>query len=250
MQTNVAILIPAYEPDEKLVELITRLRRDFVHLVLVDDGSVKEGARKVFERIRGDVDVLLVHEVNRGKGAALRTGIAWVRNHLPEVRAVVTADSDGQHTSKDIIHVAEAAVDYPDGLVLGVREFTGTVPFRSRFGNIWTRILFWLITGLPVRDTQTGLRAIPRGLFDRMLAIAGDRYEYEIRMLVVARRHAAKPLQLTIETIYINDNRASHFRPLHDTVLTQWALFSARFLGLGLPKNTGAAHSVTGRKGN
>ena len=249
MLKDVAILIPAYEPDVRLEELIARLRRDFAHLVVVDDGSVGEGAREVFARIRDGVDVLLVHEVNRGKGAALRTGIAWVRDHLPEVRAVVTADSDGQHTSKDIVRIAEAAEDYPDGLVLGVREFTGTVPFRSRFGNTWTRILFWLITGLPVRDTQTGLRAIPRGLFDRMLAIGGDRYEYEIRMLVDARRHAARPLQLPIETIYIDDNRASHFRPLHDTVLTQWALFSARFLGLGLPKNTGAGHSVTGRKG-
>ena len=247
MQTNVAILIPAYEPDEKLVELITRLRRDFMHLVVVDDGSVKEGARDVFARVRGDVDALLVHEVNRGKGAALRTGIAWVRDHLPEVCAVVTADSDGQHASKDIVRVAEAVVDHPGGLVLGVREFTGTVPFRSRFGNTWTRILFRLITGLPVRDTQTGLRAIPRGLFDRMLAIAGNRYEYEIRMLVDARRHAMKPLQLPIETIYIDDNRASHFRPFHDTVLTQWALFSARFLGSGLPKNMGAGHSVTGK---
>ena len=249
MQTNGAILMPAYEPDEKLVELITRLRRDFAHLVVVDDGSVKEGARKVFERIRGDVDVLLVHKVNRGKGVALRTGIAWIRDHLPAVCAVVTADSDGQHASKDIVRVAEAAVGHPDGLVLGVREFTGTVPFRSRFGNMWTRILFWLLTGLPVRDTQTGLRAIPRGLFDRMLMIVGDRYEYEIRMLVDARHHAAKPLQLTIETIYINDNRASHFHPFRDTVLTQWALCSARFLGLGLPKNTGAGHAVTGRKG-
>ena len=250
MLKNVAILIPAYEPDEKLVELIARLRGDFVHLVIVDDGSVEEGARKVFARLRDDVDVLLVHEVNRGKGAALRTGIAWVRDHLPDVCAVVTADSDGQHTSKDIIRVAEAAVDHPDGLVLGVREFTGTVPLRSRFGNTWTRVLFWLITGLPVRDTQTGLRAIPRGLFDRMLAIGGDRYEYEIRMLVDARRHAVKPLQLPIETIYIEDNRASHFRPFHDTVITQWALFSARFLGLGLPKNMGIGRSVTDQKGH
>ena len=230
MLKNVAILIPAYEPDEKLVELIARLRGDFAHLVVVDDGSVGEGARKVFARIRDDVDVLLVHEVNRGKGAALRTGFAWVRDHLPEVVAVVTADSDGQHTPKDIARVAEAAVDYPDGLVLGVREFTGTVPFRSRFGNTWTRILFRLVTGLPIRDTQTGLRAIPRGLFDRMLAIGGDRYEYEIRMLVDARRHAARPLQLSIETVYIDANRASHFHPLRDTVLTQWALFSAWFL--------------------
>ena len=223
----VAILIPAYDPDEKLVSLVAALRPAFPHLVLVDDGSTR--GRDCLGLVRDRVDALLVHGVNRGKGAALRTGLAWIREHLPAVRVVVTADSDGQHRPADIRRVAEAALGHPDGLVLGVREFSGKVPFRSRLGNIWTRVLFRLLTGLPVRDTQTGLRGIPRGLVDRLLAIPGDRYEYEIRMLVDARRHAAPPLQVPIETVYLEGNGSSHFRPFRDALLTQVALWSARF---------------------
>ncbi|MGN0845910.1 MAG: glycosyltransferase family 2 protein [Kiritimatiellia bacterium] len=226
---RVAILIPAFEPDAKLVELVARLRETFAHIVVVDDGSTQSAARETFAAIRGQIDALLVHEVNRGKGAALRTGFAWIRDHLPMVRAVVTADSDGQHAPEDIRRVAEATLDHPDGLVLGVREFVGAIPFRSRLGNIWTRLFFWLLTGIAVRDTQTGLRGIPRGLLERMLALTGDRYEYEMRMLVDARHHAAKPFQLPIKTIYIDGNKSSHFRPLRDTLLTQCALLSARF---------------------
>lgn len=223
---DIAILIPVYEPDEKLAALVEDLRPSFPHLVLVDDGSTR--GRDVLDAVRGRVEALLVHDVNRGKGAALRTGLAWIRAHLPSVRAVVTADSDGQHRPNDIRRVAEASLGHPEGLVLGVREFAGKVPFRSRFGNAWTRIMFRLLTGLPVRDTQTGLRGLPRALFDRLLAIPGDRYEYEIRMLVDARRHPAPPLQVPIETVYIEGNRSSHFRPFKDALRTQWALWAAR----------------------
>lgn len=224
---DVAILIPAYDPDGKLAALVDELRPAFRHLVLVDDGSVR--GRDVLDAVRGRVEVLLAHEANRGKGAALKTGLAWIRDNLPGVRAVVTADSDGQHRPADIRRVAEASLGHPDGLVLGVREFAGKVPFRSQLGNYWTRALFRLVTGLPVRDTQTGLRGIPRPLVDRLLRLPGDRYEYEIRMLVDARRHPAPPLQVSIETVYIDGNRSSHYRPFRDTLSTQWALFGARF---------------------
>ncbi len=226
---KVAVLIPAYEPDEKLTELARSLRDVFAHIVVVDDGSANPVARAVFAEIRGLVDVVLVHDANRGKGAALKTGIAWIRDHLPEIEIAVTADSDGQHTPNDILRVAKVARRHPECLVLGVRRFRGKVPFRSQFGNMWARLFFRLLTGLAVADTQTGLRAIPRALFDRMLALKGDRYEYETRMLVDARKHRAKPRQIPIETVYIDDNKSSHYRPLKDTLLTLRALWSARF---------------------
>ena len=225
---EIVILIPAFEPDEvRLPELVRQLRRTFRHLVLVDDGSTK--GKAAFESVRAEVDAVLVHEVNRGKGAALKTGFAWIRAHLPDAKGVVTADADGQHAPTDIVRVAEATVGHPDGLVLGVRAFVGNVPLRSRFGNWWSRWLFRLLTGLPIQDTQTGLRGIPASLLPRMLEIPGDRYEYELRMLVDARRHPAPPRQLPIETIYINENASSHFRPFTDTVRTQLALWRAVF---------------------
>ena len=109
--------------------------------------------------------------------------------------------------------------------MLGVRTFEGPIPFRSRWGNGWTRILFRLLTGLAIRDTQSGLRGIPSDMLDRMLALRGDRYEYEMAMLADARSHEQKPLQIPIETIYIEENATSHFNPILDTIRVYRSLF-------------------------
>ena len=220
---DVAILIPAYQPDAKLLELVEALRVGFPHVVVVDDGSI--GCEEIFAAVRGRVEVLLVHPANRGKGAALKTGLAWIRAHLPEVAGVVTADADGQHRPEDIRRVAEATAARKGGLVLGVRMFEGSVPFRSRWGNGWTRLLFRLLTGLSIRDTQTGLRGIPADLLERVASLSGERYEYETRMLADARHHALPPLQVPIKTVYLEGNRSSHYRPFRDTLLTQMALW-------------------------
>ena len=138
MVEDVAVLIPAYQPDESLVTLVEELRARFVHVVVVDDGSTV-GA-EAFASVRPRVDALLAHERNRGKGAALRTGFAWIRENLPHVKGVVTADADGQHKVADICRVAAEVPSWQGGLVLGVRRFVGRVPLRSRFGNFWARV--------------------------------------------------------------------------------------------------------------
>ncbi len=206
------ILIPAYNPDEKLLALLPKLKEHFDRIVLVNDGSTK--GLDVFEKAKPYVETILVHERNRGKGAALKTGFAY----LGDTSDVITADADGQHTPADILKVAEALQTQREGLVLGVRAFTGHVPFRSRFGNFWTRWFFFLMTGLMVRDTQTGLRGIPKELIKRIASIAGDRYEYEMAMLADAKNHEQKPVQIPIETIYIEENATSHFNPIQDTI--------------------------------
>ena len=220
---DIAILIPAYQPDARLLGLVDALRAWFPHIVVVDDGSTE--GRHVFDSIRDKVEALLVHPANRGKGAALKTGLAWMRAHLPDIAGVVTADADGQHRPEDIRRVAEATTKQKGGLVLGVRTFEGPVPFRSRWGTGWTRLLFRMLTGLAIRDTQTGLRGIPADLLERAAALPGDRYEYETRMLVDARHHASPPLQVPIKTVYLEGNKASHYRPFRDTLLTQAALW-------------------------
>ena len=209
--TSPAVLIPAYNPDAKLLELLPKLRERFERIVLVNDGSTQ--GLEIFAQAAPFVEKILVHEVNRGKGAALRTGFAYLRD-----ADVVTADADGQHTPADIAKVAEGLKTQRQGIVIGVRSFTGKVPFRSRFGNTWTRWIFFLLTRLMIRDTQTGLRGIPAEMIKRMLAIKGDRYEYEMAMLADAKNHEQKPLQIPIETVYIAENATSHFNPLLDTL--------------------------------
>lgn len=216
---NVTVLIPAYNPDEKLLALLPRLKERFARIVLVNDGSTV--GTEIFPKAAPYVQTILVHEKNRGKGAALKTGFAYIGDGSD----VITADADGQHTPEDIAKVAEGLKTHRNGLVLGVRSFSGKVPFRSRFGNTWTRWFFFLMTGLMIRDTQTGLRGIPSGLVKRVAAIPGDRYEYEMAMLADAKRHEDKPLQIPIETIYIEENATSHFNPLLDTIRIYRSLF-------------------------
>lgn len=216
---SLAVLIPAYNPDGKLLDLLPRLRERFSRIVLVNDGS--ETGLDVLEKAAPLVEKVLVHERNRGKGAALKTGFAYLGDGCD----VITADADGQHSPEDIAKVAEGLRTHRGGLVLGVRQFCGKVPLRSRFGNFWTRWLFFFMTGLMVRDTQTGLRGIPAGLLRRVAAIPGDRYEYEMAMLADAKHHDERPLQIPIETIYIDENATSHFNPLLDTVRIYRSLF-------------------------
>ncbi len=209
---SVTVLIPAYNPDEKLLLLLPRLKERFERIVLVDDGSTT--GKDIFPKAEKYVEKILVHETNRGKGAALKTGFRY----LGESTDVITADADGQHTPEDIAKIAEGLKTHRGGLVLGVRAFTGKVPFRSRFGNWWTRWFFFLMTGLLIRDTQTGLRGIPAELLSRIADIPGNRYEYEMAMLADAKRHPERPLQIPIETVYIDSNATSHFNPLLDTI--------------------------------
>ena len=223
-RVKLSILIPAYEPDERLLALLTDLKPHFYRLILVDDGSSLHAA-PIFEQASQRVDVFLRHEQNRGKGAAIKTGL----DALEPDESVLTVDADGQHLTEDILAVAEAAAAHPETFVLGVRNFDSKVPLRSRFGNWWTRIFFFLLTRFWVKDTQTGLRVIPSSLRSRIRALPGERYEYEMVMLADARNHPNRPIQVPIHTIYIDGNAKSHFRPLKDTGLIYHALFAHCF---------------------
>ena len=219
---NVTVVIPALNPDYKMVRLLEEIASGFAHVVVVDDGS--SSGEDCFRKAESAGAVVLRHSVNRGKGAALKTAFSWIVENLPDCRVVVTADADGQHTPGDIGRVANVAQDNPDALTLGVRSFSGKVPFRSRFGNWWTRQIFFALTRLKISDTQTGLRAIPVALLPRMIELEGDRYEYEMRMLVDAKNHPKPPVQVPIDTVYIADNSSSHFNPLKDSMRIYGAL--------------------------
>lgn len=214
---KIALIIPAYKPDEKLLGLLDRFtgNDDFVPVV-VDDGSGAEFAR-VFDALPRST-VLLRHPQNRGKGAALKTAFAHVLAHMPECDVAVTADADGQHRYEDILRVCETARKRPEALVLGSRKFEGEVPLRSRFGNGVTRHVFSIASGVKVYDTQTGLRAFGRDAMARFVEVPGDRYEYEINMLLTAAQSGMPVVEEWIETVYLNDNASSHFDPFRDSI--------------------------------
>ena len=162
---------------------------------------------------------MLRHDVNRGKGQALRTGIQYIRDHT-DLDGVITADADGQHTAPDTLKLAERLTADQKELLLGSRDFSKNnpnIPGRSRFGNRCTSAVFAALYGHWLPDTQTGLRAVNRACFDDLLAITGDRFEYEMNMLIYCATHKIEFVILPIETIYLEENKSSHFHPLRDS---------------------------------
>ena len=213
------VLIPSLSPDERLPAYVQALREAAYGLVLVvDDGSAAE-YQPIFSKIAAwDGCKVLHHEVNRGKGAALRTGFAYIRDHT-NLKGVVTADSDGQHTVPDTLKLTKELSDREE-VLLGSRDFSKdnpNVPPKSRFGNRLTSGVFRVLYGRWLPDTQTGLRVFPRSLLDFMLSVTGDRFEYEMNMLIrcTAEKVALRPLP--IETIYMEENKGTHFHPIRDS---------------------------------
>ena len=141
---KVIVLIPAYKPDDRLIELTRELRGQGLEVMLVDDGGQQTYA-PIFESCRALGAQVAVHAVNMGKGRALKTGINAAMLAWPDLTGIVTADADGQHTPADILRLIEAMGEHPDTLILGSREFTGgNVPFKSRWGNRITRFVYAL----------------------------------------------------------------------------------------------------------
>ena len=212
-----ALIIPAYKPGTDMLQLLAKVEGndDFIPVV-VNDGSGNE-FDNIFEQVPSWA-VLLRHEVNRGKGAALKTAICHVLENMPECDIALTADADGQHKYEDILRVNAAARENSAALTLGCRKFEGEVPFRSRFGNGLTRQVFAIASGTKVSDTQTGLRAFGREAMRRFLDVPGERYEYEINMLLIACQSGIRIVEVPIETVYINDNSSSHFNPIRDSI--------------------------------
>ena len=248
MSSRYIALIPAYEPDIKMLGVIADLGKTGFDVVVVDDGSGPEYAElfeQAAERLPGKSGrgvTLLIHDVNRGKGAALKTGLDFINNFMvirgEETQNVIVAvDADGQHLAIDALRAAHTAQGNPGTLVLGSRILnkkaasstgaqsadhasggnTQPVPLRSRFGNAVTRQVFRLATGVPVYDTQTGLRAFTADLIPSLLAVSGDRYEYELNVLMDFAGRGIPIREIEIETVYLEGNKSSHFDTVRDS---------------------------------
>lgn len=217
---SIPVIIPAYEPDEKLNILLHKLKEaGIVNIVVVDDGSGST-YRGLFERA-AEVEgcIVLTHSVNLGKGRALKTAFNYCLMKFPEICGCVTADSDGQHTPEDILSCMKKLWENPEALVLGCRNFDAPdIPARSVFGNKCTRKVFGYLVGLSVSDTQTGLRAIPSSFMKVLMNVKGERFEYETNMLIETKNLNIPILEVPVETIYLEENKTSHFNPIKDSV--------------------------------
>lgn len=212
---QIIALIPAYEPTEILTDLTKRLFDSGFTVVVVDDGS-GINYRKIFHQCRPYAHVL-TYGANQGKGHALKIGYQYIKEHYEEKCIVVTIDSDGQHAIEDALKVAAKVAAHPDSLILGVRAFGEGTPMRSQLGNRITRVVFSISTGVRVSDTQTGLRGFCVSMIPFLSSVTGNRYEYEMNVLLQCAQRNIGILEVPIQTIYMNGNKGSHFNTLKDS---------------------------------
>ncbi len=217
-------LIPAYMPDDKLITIVRQLYEAGFEIIIVNDGS-SDNCIKVFEESSRYAKVLC-HEKNQGKGKALKTGLKFINSVYEAPYTIVTVDADGQHRIEDVIRVAQASEQNRSCLILGSRKMEGKVPFKSLAGNAITRFVYRLSTGISVYDTQTGLRAFSDKLIPRLIEIDGSRYEYEMNMLTALPREGVEIKEVWISTVYIDDNKSSHFNAVKDSFLIYRGLLS------------------------
>lgn len=233
---DIAVLIPAFGPADSLIDLVDRLSDAGVPaILLVDDGS-PAAAQPLFELLAANPRVhLLRHSQNLGKGSALKTGIRYFLDHLAHYKGLVTADAGGQHAADDVVRVARALHRSSRLVIVGSRNFDLPLypsppldlpPLRSLLGNRVVAALFRWMTGVPLADTQCGLRGMPSSVLPTLLKLPGTRYEFEMSVLLwVAQTH--HPLaEQPIRTIYGNGGANSNFRPVRDSARVLRALFA------------------------
>lgn len=227
---DVIVLIPALNPDDRLLELIDGLLdAGFRHIVVVNDGSKPE-CEPLFEKIgtRERCHVLR-HAINLGKGRALKTGFNHVLMHFPFSPGVVTCDADGQHRAGDVVRIAQVLRNNLDSLAIGVRDFSTEVPLRSKLGNVITKGVFFFLVGKYLSDTQSGLRGIPLRFAPWLIRLEGEGYEYEMNMLIATRTQGISIVEEKISTIYLDNNKSSHFDPLLDSMKIYFLLLRFAF---------------------
>lgn len=211
------IVIPVYQPEPALEQLVDELWNNGDFIIVVDDGSNEE-SRQIFRKLSEKV-IILHHTENKGKGAAIKTALTYIRDNFLGYDVIGVMDGDGQHLTEDMEKLILKSRKNPDALILGVRQVGKKMPLRSRIGNAITRKVFRLVSGVCVSDTQSGLRAFQRKQIDDFLKISGERYEYETAVLYQCAKNKIPIVEVPIDTIYKdNKNSTSHFRAVSDSI--------------------------------
>ncbi len=219
VKTRSTVILPSYNPSERLISTLNGLiEAGFDDIIVVDDGSREERLCYFEQAEMLPQCIVLHHEVNKGKGRALKTGIEYFINTRSERTGVVTTDDDGQHTPEDVLQCV-LTMEETGRAVFGARDFSlPEVPPKSRFGNVMTSFVFRAFCGIKISDTQTGLRAFPREYMQLLLDTEGERFEYETNVLLEMHKSGYTFTEQRIKTVYIDNNSETHFHPIRDSV--------------------------------
>ena len=221
---RVVPIIPALNPDDKLINLVDELKKYFVKIIVVNDGS---NSHDIFDKLTGCI--ILDHNENKGKGEALKTAFRFYQNNLcGEYFGVITLDADGQHLVSDAIKISDELIN--DKFILGTRLFnTKGTPLRNKLGNRITSKVFKMFYKVYIKDTQTGLRGIPNRLVKKLIDVPGSRFEYELNVLIDLVKMKEEIKEVDINTVYLpNSNKKSHFKVIKDSYKIYKTMFNSR----------------------
>jgi putative flippase GtrA len=214
IRNEIGIIIPALNPNEKILKIVEDLKRlKFQNIIVVDDGSKKE-CKKYFQILKDKFNATIIENINNcGKGASIKAAIKQVYEKF-YFSGIITMDCDGQHLVEDVVKIADEMNE--NDVIFGIRNFNNPgVPFRSKFGNKFSSFYLKLTTGIYLEDTQTGLRGIPKKYFELAINTEGQRYEYEMNFLLQACLKKVNIKKVYINTVY--GENESYFRIIRDS---------------------------------
>ncbi len=219
MPENVTIIIPSYAPDDRLLSTVLGLIACGADdILIVNDGSGRE-----YDHIFAEAGLLpgctvLVHDRNLGKGAAIKTAMAYCVKNTPALKGIVTVDGDGHHKTSDIVSCAQRMVS-SGKVILGIRDINDkTISPRGKYGNRITSFAISIVCGFKIQDPLTGLRGIPAKYLSVFIKTAGNAYDFETNMILDIKRNKIPFRKFDIICEYFPDGKKSHFRLFRDSM--------------------------------
>jgi glycosyltransferase involved in cell wall biosynthesis len=211
IRSQTAAVIPAYQDEKHIGDIVRRTREQLDHVLVVDDGSSDQTG----QRARDAGAEVIVHNQNRGKGDAIKTALEQCLDG--QAAWVILLDSDGQHLPEEIDRfLAAAASATRPTFFLGNRmnNLTG-MPFIRRVVNRWMSRQIGRLCRQEIPDTQCGFRMLHRQLIPELLG-GGDRFDYDTEALIIASRKGYQIESVPITTVY--SDQVSKIRPLRDAI--------------------------------
>ncbi|MCB1827748.1 MAG: glycosyltransferase family 2 protein [Coxiellaceae bacterium] len=209
-----AVLIPAFNEEATIRDVVENSLRFCKNIIVVDDGSLD----RTVEKIQDLPITILRNSINRGKDASLLRGMAHIQKL--QLDAVITMDADKQHNPNDLPRFVAAQQHYPHNIIIGARRInTKNAPRLKLLASKTADFFISWAAGKKILDTQSGFRLYPNSYIPRILrkSSRNNHFVFESQILIDATRKAYTPVSLAIESIYPDDARKSYYRPMMDT---------------------------------
>ena len=221
---KIAVIIPALNAERTIANVVVEARRQLEPVLVVDDGS-RDATGEVARAVGATV---LRHEVNRGKGGALKTGFAWALENGFD--AVITLDADGQHLPSEIGKFIDEFSESGADLIIGGRShlFQDMLP-RRRMANRFSAWCIAKASGARVTDSQSGFRLYSSRLL-RGMKLRTDGFDMESEVIVRAGRRGFRLVTIPIDLGFVDGIATSHYKPLKDTLRIAWTVIRARLI--------------------